>query len=74
MMPYTTHSQPKTETLGHAGSKKYQQRLQQDSMPQDQRAQTMDAANPKYILRNWVAQLAIDESNKGNYQLASEIC
>ncbi len=52
---------------------KYQQRLQQDSMPQAQRAQTMDSANPKYILRNWVAQLAIDESNKGNHQLLRDL-
>jgi uncharacterized protein YdiU (UPF0061 family) len=53
--------------------KKYQQRLQQDSVPQDQRTQKMDAINPKYILRNWVAQLAIDESNKGNHQLIRDL-
>jgi len=39
----------------------YQQRLQQQATPQEQRRSAMNAVNPLYVPRNWLAQLAIDE-------------
>lgn len=41
--------------------------------PSDSRKSAMDAINPKYVLRNYMAQLAIDDANKGNYQLLDEL-
>lgn len=37
------------------------------------RAKKMNAINPKYVLRNWMAQMAIDEANKENYELIDKL-
>ena len=35
--------------------------------------QKMRETNPKYVLRNWMAQLAIDAAEKGDFNVADEL-
>jgi uncharacterized protein YdiU (UPF0061 family) len=44
----------------------YRQRLQQESVSDAERQQAMKAANPKLILRNYLAQQAIEDAEKGD--------
>lgn len=37
------------------------------------RTEKMNATNPKYVLRNYIAQLVIDDADKGNYKLLNEV-
>lgn len=52
---------------------KYALRLQQDGTPDADRAARMNAVNPKYVLRNYVAQLAIDRAEQGDYELVNRL-
>jgi uncharacterized protein YdiU (UPF0061 family) len=52
---------------------KYQNRLEKENLTHLERKEKMDAVNPKYILRNYMAQLAIDDANKGDYKLIDEL-
>ena len=48
----------------------YQQRLKQELAAggsKEGRVALMNASNPKIVLRNWVAQVAIDAAAKGDY-------
>lgn len=47
--------------------KDYSQRLQRNLMDQHTRSQHMRQANPKYILRNYLAQQAIEQAEQGDY-------
>lgn len=51
----------------------YQKRLSQERRTDAERASQMNRVNPKYVLRNYISQLVIDEANKGNYELLEEI-
>ena len=52
---------------------KYSERLDSESMHSKERKSRMDAINPKYVLRNYIAQLVIDDADKGDYALLNEI-
>ncbi|MGP3594161.1 protein adenylyltransferase SelO [Vagococcus sp. WN89Y] len=43
----------------------YRARLQQETVEDDMRRQHMQGANPAMVLRNWLAQRAIDAAEKG---------
>ncbi|MFT4536378.1 MAG: hypothetical protein ACJA1A_003121 [Saprospiraceae bacterium] len=48
---------------------KYTMRLQSENTIDEIRKKSMNAVNPKYVLRNYMAQLAIDKADKGDYSL-----
>lgn len=47
--------------------------LQATNSTDAERKNAMDKINPKYVLRNYMAQLAIDEAEKGNLELLNEL-
>ena len=51
----------------------YDKRLQLESLTKIDRKKVMNLVNPKYVLRNYMAQLAIDDANKGDYSLIDEL-
>ncbi len=51
----------------------YLDRLQNESVSDEDKKTKMNAVNPKYVLRNYMAQLAIDDADKGNYSLLNEL-
>ena len=51
----------------------YVQRLKQSDTPDDVRAQRMNAVNPKFVLRNYMAQLAIDQAESGDPTMIGEL-
>ncbi len=51
----------------------YIDRLQNETVSDEERKTKMNAVNPKYVLRNYMAQLAIDDANKNDFVLLSEL-
>jgi uncharacterized protein YdiU (UPF0061 family) len=45
----------------------YRARLQRDNVDDATRQAQMNAANPAMVLRNWLAQRAIEQAEKGDY-------
>lgn len=52
---------------------KYKDRLMLEHIEDVERKTKMNAVNPKYVLRNYMAQLAIDEADRGDYALIEEL-
>ena len=57
----------------HHWMRRYLARLGEDETPDKVRRERMNAVNPRYVLRNWVAQLAIDKAEEGDFALVSEL-
>jgi uncharacterized protein YdiU (UPF0061 family) len=53
--------------------KRYSERLQKETISSEEKKEEMDTVNPKYVLRNYMSQMAIDEADKGNYSLIEEL-
>tara|TARA_B100000809_G_scaffold263235_1_gene315987 strand:- start:8025 stop:9587 length:1563 start_codon:yes stop_codon:yes gene_type:complete len=51
----------------------YATRLQKEEHTSKERKEQMNQVNPKYVLRNYMAQLAIDAANKGDYKLIDDL-
>lgn len=51
----------------------YLARLQKEETTDQERRRLMNSANPKYVLRNYMAQLAIDKADNGDYTLIDEL-
>ncbi len=52
---------------------KYAERLKKETIADTFRKKKMNAVNPKYVLRNYMAQLAIDAAEKGEYDTIDEL-
>lgn len=53
--------------------KAYKSRLASEPMSNEERRTVMNAVNPKYVLRNYMAQLAIDAADQGDYTVLEEL-
>ncbi|MDT7828839.1 YdiU family protein [Pricia sp. S334] len=52
---------------------KYEDRLEQETKNEGERKAAMNGVNPKYVLRNYMAQLAIDAADNGDYSVLDEL-
>lgn len=53
--------------------KRYNQRIIQEGISQEVRRERMNRVNPKYVLRNYMAQLAIDKAAQGDFAMIAEL-
>ncbi|WP_199878480.1 protein adenylyltransferase SelO [Flavobacterium sp. RSP49] len=52
---------------------KYSIRINEEILLDTERKNQMNAVNPKYVLRNYMAQLCIDDADTGDYALLKEL-
>ncbi len=53
--------------------RRYLKRVDQDGVDDDNRKARMHRVNPKYVLRNYLAQMAIDKAEQGDNSLVNEL-
>jgi uncharacterized protein YdiU (UPF0061 family) len=51
----------------------YEKRVELDLSCEDRRLELMQNSNPKFILRNYLAQMAIEQSQQGNHQMVNDL-
>ncbi|MGB7328326.1 MAG: YdiU family protein [Rubripirellula sp.] len=52
---------------------RYVHRVRETTATDEERASRMNSVNPKYVLRNYMAQLAIDKADRGDPSLIDEL-
>jgi uncharacterized protein YdiU (UPF0061 family) len=52
---------------------RYQQLVRSQGLDEGRRVNTMNAVNPRYVLRNYLAQLAIDKAEQGDTSVLEEL-
>ncbi|SEJ11076.1 protein adenylyltransferase SelO [Frateuria terrea] len=70
---YDEHSRQAAEPVLRDWLERYAARLREDPLPPDQRRNRMRLANPRYVLRNYLAQEAIDRAEQGDYARVREL-
>jgi serine/tyrosine/threonine adenylyltransferase len=75
MAAYYRPQQLTAATRGRISSwlRAYIRRVWQDGVPDAVRRWRMNAVNPKYVLRNYLAQLAIDKAEAGDFAMVAEL-
>lgn len=61
------------ETIWESWFINYAKRLKDETTPSDERKKLMNNTNPKYVLRNYMAQLAIEKANQQDFSLIEEL-
>lgn len=69
--PDTIQLNQRVRTL--AWLRQYAGRVRADEASPVERMARMNCTNPKYVLRNYLAQLAIDQADQGDYSLVNEL-
>lgn len=62
-----------TSALADAWFPVYQARLQRDNRLADERRLAMNAVNPRYVLRNYLAQQAIDRAEQDDFAMIADL-
>ncbi|RKS92250.1 uncharacterized protein YdiU (UPF0061 family) [Flavobacterium limicola] len=57
----------------HDWLEKYSIRINEETLSDTERKEQMNLVNPKYVLRNYMAQLCIDDADKEDYSLLNEL-
>ena len=52
---------------------RYLKRIKSDGRDRNDRKHEQNSANPKFVLRNWMAILAYESAEKGNYSILQEL-